>query len=49
MFENSFLCNKSVKEMEKRTVIGEKTGFGVEKNGLQAVFLFQILSGCLRQ
>ena len=34
MFEIGFLCPKSGKEMEKRTV--NKTGFRAESNGLQA-------------
>ena len=38
MFEYRFLCPKNVKEMEKRRVRGAKTGFGVEKNGLEALF-----------
>lgn len=34
MLENRFLCVKSVKEIEKGDR-REKTGFGVERNGLQ--------------
>ena len=35
MFEMRFLCLKSVKEMEKRRVRNEQTGFEVKRDGLQ--------------
>ena len=44
-----FCVTKAWRKWKKRKVRGTKTGFEAEWNRLQAVFLFQFLSGCLCQ
>ena len=40
MFEIELLYPKSLKEMEKGRVSGQKTGFRAKRNGLQQFYFF---------